>query len=459
MSEPADPNGREPATVPPVRLSRRPSRGLLSLAAALAVVMLAGLVVLVVQHRRTAPSGPAGPASAGPPASADVAAVLAVLHRHAAALIDRDPQAWAADLDQSAAAASYAGRQRQVFDNLAEVPLDAWRYVLIAPVTDATVLAPAAARLGGPVVIVHVELQYALAKVDPVPTGKQLWLTAVRRGAEWKLAADDDAAAVGGPSWRGPWDFGRLLVRRGPHTLVLAHPAHRQDEPVFAELVETALPVVTSVWGRGWNDQIAVLIPDTPQEFTAVTGGDTDSHDLAAVAVADQVRPDGTVLGARIVLNPGTLARLDAVGRRLVVGHELTHIATRAVTSDQMPAWLVEGMADYVGNLGATLPVAGIAAELAAEVRAGKVPSALPSDAEFAGSARSPQAYEESWLACRLIADRAGQSGLVRFYRVVAKAAGTDPATAVAVGLRQVLRTDLAAFTAAWRSYLIGQLR
>jgi hypothetical protein len=384
--------------------------------------------------------------------------VLAVLHRHAAALIDRDAQTWNGDLDQSAAAAGYAGRQRQVFANLAQVPLAAWRYVLIAPVTDPNVLAPAAARVGGPVVIVHVELQYALAKVDPAPTGKQLWLTAVRRGTGWKLAADDDAAAVGGPSWRGPWDFGQLLVRRGPHTLVLAHPAHRADEPVFADLVEKSLPVVTRIWGRDWNDQVAVLIPDTPQEFAAVTGDNADSHDLAAVAVADQVSPDGTVLGARIVLNPGNLARLDAAGRRLVVGHELTHIASRAVTSDQMPTWLIEGMADYVGNADSGLPVAGTAVELATEVRAGKVPAALPAPADFTGS-RSPQAYEQSWLACRLIADRAGQSGLVRFYRVVAKAAGTDPATAVAIGLRQVLHTDVAAFTAAWRSYLIGQLR
>ncbi|HEX8769015.1 MAG TPA: DUF4157 domain-containing protein, partial [Jatrophihabitans sp.] len=218
------------------------------------------------------------------------------------------------------------------------------------------------------------------------------------------------------------------------------------------------LPVVTRVWGRDWNDQVAVLIPDTPQEFAAVTGDNGDSHDLAAVAVADQVNPDGTVLGARIVLNPGNLARLDAAGRRLVVGHELTHIASRGVTSDQMPTWLIEGMADYVGNLGSGLPVGGTAAELAAEVGAGKVPSALPSDADFTGGGRVAQAYEESWLACRLIADRAGQNGLVRFYRVVAEAARTDPATAVATGLRQVLHTDMAAFTAAWRSYLIEQL-
>jgi hypothetical protein len=425
----------------------------------LVVALLAEAMVLLVQHRGSASHAPAPARPSGAAGSDDAAAVLAVLHRHATALLERNPQAWAADLDQSPAAAGYAGRQRQVFANLAQVPLDAWRYVLIAPVTDSNVLAPAAARLGGQVVIVHVELQYALAKVDPAPTGKQLWLTGVRRATGWKLAADDDAAAVGGPSWRGPWDFGQLLVRRGAHTLVLAHPAHRQDEPVFAGLIETSLPVVTRVWGRNWNDQVAVLIPDTPEEFAAVTGDNADSHDLAAVAVADQVSAGGTVLGARIVFNPDNLARLNAAGRRLVVGHELSHIASRAVTSDQMPTWLIEGMADYVGNLGSTMPVAGTAAELAAEVRAGKVASALPSGADFAGGPRLPQAYEESWLACRLIADRVGQSGLVRFYRVVAKAAGIDAATAVAIGLRQVLHTSVAAFTAAWRSYLIGQLR
>jgi hypothetical protein len=430
-----------------------------SVLATVLIAVLAALGLLAVQHARNGSSGP-GHAPAGSPDPAGVAAVLTVLHRHAGALLARDARAWAADLDPSSAAAGYAGRQRQGFATLAQVPLDTWRYVLVAPVTDASVLAPAAARLGtAAVVIVHVELQYALSAVDPAPTGKQLWLTGVRRGNDWKLAADDDAATAGGASWRGPWDFGQLLARRDPHTLVLAHPAHRQDLPVYADLVEHALPLVRRVWGSDWNDRIAVLIPDTAQEFAAVTGDRADSSDLAAVAVADQVSGDGTVLGSRIVLNPTNLARLDDAGRRLVVGHELTHVATRAVTSDQMPNWLIEGLADYVGNLDSTLPVTRIATELAADVRAGRVPSALPGAAEFAGGSRLAQAYEQSWLACRLIAARAGQSGLVRFYRAVAAGARTDPATAVALGLRQVLHTDPAAFTAAWRSYLIGQLR
>lgn len=454
MSEQAERNGREPEPVPPVRLSRLTGRGWFAVLIPLIVAVLFAAAAFLSVHRMSASGRQSSIAS-----SASTADVLGVLGRHAAALTGRDAQAWSADLDRSAAAAGYAGHQRQVFANLAQVPLSTWRYVLVAPVTDPNVLAPAAARLGGQVVIVHVELQYAFAGVDPAPTSKQLWITAVSRSGGWKLAGDDDAAAVGGPSWRGPWDFGQLLTRQGRYTLVLAHPAHRADEQVFAALVDSLVPVVRRIWGADWNDHVAVLIPDTQSEFAAVTGDNADNSELAAVAVADQVSPDGAVLGARIVLDPANLSRLDATGRRLVIGHELTHIASRAATADQMPTWLIEGLADYVGNLNSPLPVATTAAELAADVRAGRVPKALPTSADFQAAGRSSQAYEQAWLACRLIAARVGRAGLVRFYKATAAAARTDPATAAALGLRQVLHTTLPAFTAAWRSYLIGQLR
>ncbi|MEO9237148.1 MAG: DUF4157 domain-containing protein, partial [Jatrophihabitantaceae bacterium] len=322
------------------------------------------------------------------------------------------------------------------------------------------VLQPAATRLGGRVAVLHVELQYALAKVDPAPTAKDLWLTAVHRAGGWLLASDSDAASDGGPSWQGPWDFGKLIARAGPHSLVLAHPAHQADVSRFQALVEHSIPVVSSVWGSNWNQQVAVLIPDSAAEFAAVTGDSADSHDLAAVSVADSVNSDGTVLGARIVLNPDNLSRLDPAGRRLVIQHELTHIAARAQTADQMPTWLIEGFADYVGNLDSGQPVQVAASELAAEVRRGRLPTALPTDAAFAAAGnRLAQLYEQSWLACRLIASTAGQAGLVRFYKAVASAARIDPATAASNGFSQVLRTSVAAFTASWRAALVRELR
>jgi hypothetical protein len=455
VSQPND-DGRDPETDPPVVLSapRRASQTGPRLLILLVVLALAATVV-VLATRNHAGHASSAVAEAAPPTSQETAAVMQLLTSHAAALQQRSAAGWSAGLDPSAASANYAARQRAVFSNLADVPLATWRYVLTAPVTDPTVLGPAAARLGGPVVVLHVELQYAFAVVDPAPTSKDLWLTAVQRSAGWLLAADDDAAAVGGMSWRGPWDYGPLLSSTSAHTLVLVHPAHRADAAVFGALVERSVPVVASVWGNAWNEHVAVLIPDTDAEFAEVSGDGGDTHDLAAVAVADSVTVDQTVLGARIVLNPDNLSRLDATGRKLVVQHELTHIASRAVTDDQMPTWLIEGFADYVGNLGSGQSVPTAAAELTTEVRAGRVPTALPTDADFDGTDnRLPQVYAEAWLACRLIASKLGQQGLVKFYKVVSTAARTDPASATSKGLQSLLHLDVAAFTASWRAYL-----
>jgi hypothetical protein len=385
---------------------------------------------------------------------------MRMLQRHAAALLSHDANAWNADVDDTSAAAAFAERQRAVFANVKPVPLTIWRYELNSAVNSPDLLAAAAQRLGTRVVVLRVQLSYALAVVDPRPTSHDLWLTAAWRNGNWRLAGDSDVAAAGGRSWQGPWDFGPLHARTGPHTLVLAHPGHAADLETFAGLVEASVPVVTRVWGSQWNDKVCVLIPDTDEEFVAVTGDSRDSHDVAAVAIADGIAPDGLVLGARMVLNPATLSRLDAAGRRLVVQHELTHIAARASTSDQMPTWVIEGFADYVGNLDSKQSVQRTAAELAAEVKADKEPTGLPTTDEFAGSnPRLPQVYEESWLACRLIARRTGEAGLVRFYRAVSATARTDPQTAAAVGLRSVVRMTPAEFTAAWRAELVGELR
>jgi len=439
----------------------RPSARLLAVLALL-LILLAGVGWLAVRpgHR-----GGAASAQAGSPRPDEVSAVLQVLDRHAAALLHRDRAAWNADLDTAQAATDYRTAQQAAFEALAGVPLTVWRYTLVAPVTDGGVLQPAAVRLAGRVVVVHVQLHYAFARVDPLPTAKDEWLTAVSRGGGWRLAGDADADQSGGSSWHGPWDFGPLVTRTGPHTLVLAHPEHRAQLATFAAVVEAAIPVVRRVWGSDWNSEVAVLIPNSAAEFQAVTGDSADSSDLAAVAVADSLNPDlsvpgrDAVLGARIVLNPANLSRLDPAGRRLVVQHELTHIATRASTVDAMPDWLIEGFADYVGNLGDQRPAAKIAAELSTEVRAGRVPAQLPSSADFAGgNQRLAQVYEEAWLACRLIADRIGQHGLVSFYRAVAADARQDPAGAAQAALAAMLRTSLPAFTASWRAYLRSEL-
>jgi hypothetical protein len=400
--------------------------------------------------------GSAGKPAAGAPTLAQVSALLA---RHSAAVLAHSAADFLADVDTASAAADFRQRQQGQIANLARVPLQSWRYAVSSPVTEPAANAAAAKRLGTQVLIVRVSLSYALKFVDPQPSAHDLWWTFVQRHGRVYLAGDADMAELGGASWTGPWDYGPLVAARGTSSLVLGHPQDAARLPRLAAAVDAAVPVVTGVWGTGWARQVAVLVPASDAELTALVGSGSALTDISAVAVFDAPDPaQGSRTGQRLVLNPRAVAGLTPAGLRVVLQHEITHLASAAATGQAAPRWLVEGLAEYVGNLGSAQPVPNAASELRKEVAGGTLPAALPSDEEFApGGTRLPQVYEEAWLACRLIAARAGQAGLVRIYRLV----GASPdvsVTAVAAALRQVLHVSTAVFTAQWRDYLTGEL-
>ncbi len=215
---------------------------------------------------------------------------------------------------------------------------------------------------------------------------------------------------------------GAGLTRHGHVAILGGATALRAD---LAARAERARAEVARVWGPV---DAVVLVPATTAQ-AAVLAAPADVAGLAAVAAVDHV-----------VLEPRAFARLSPAGRQVVLTHELTHVATRAAASD-LPAWLIEGFADYVGYRGSAIPVRRAATELAAEVRAGRLPAALPTRADFDDDRRRVLAYEEAWLACRFIAARFGEERLVRLYR------------------REVpLGMSIAAFTAAWREYVRGEL-
>ncbi|MFN2517954.1 MAG: hypothetical protein ABR604_02760 [Jatrophihabitantaceae bacterium] len=385
--------------------------------------------------------------------------MTALLARHSEAVLRRSPAAFLDDVDRAGAAAGFRQHQQAQIANLADVPLQSWRYLVSSPVTDAAVSAATAHRLAAPVLIVHLSVRYALKFVDPQPTSRDLWWTFVQRGGRVYAAGDDDMAAVGGVSWTGPWDYGPLLAARGTASLVLGHPQDSAQLAPIAAAVDAAVPVVTGVWGVGWARQVAVLVPASDQELAALAGQGSALTDISALTVFDaQDSAGGTRYGQRLVLNPHALSQLTPAGLRIVVQHEVTHMASAAGTGPGSPRWLVEGLAEYVGNLGNEQPVRVAASELGTEVAAGRLPAALPTDAEFApGTARLRQVYEESWIACRLIAARVGQAGLVRLYRLVgASPDATGPA--VQAALQRVLRESTVAFSMRWRTYLKGQL-
>ncbi|MEO3812356.1 hypothetical protein ABGB17_25440 [Sphaerisporangium sp. B11E5] len=156
----------------------------------------------------------------------------------------------------------------------------------------------------------------------------------------------------------------------------------------------------------------------------------------------------------RIIVEPRSFALLTDAGRDVVLAHELTHIPMRAATDGRTPKWLIEGFADYAGYLNADIPVRAAAAELAAEIRAGRLPTSLPAPEDFTATrpdGRAARAYEEAWLACRYVARRYGEPRLLALYRAAGRD-GVDAALASTLGLTH------ASFVTAWRAYLRAEL-
>jgi hypothetical protein len=193
----------------------------------------------------------------------------------------------------------------------------------------------------------------------------------------------------------------------------------------------------------------------------ALIGGGQSLREIAALATVTK-DPRGAAYGQdRVIIAPGTFAKLNALGRHVVLTHELTHVATGGARDSRTPIWLIEGLADYVGYKGLKVSVRSAARELRTEVAAGQMPAALPGRDDFAGtSGRLSQAYEQAWLACRMVAERYGEDGLVSLYRAAGARQGGagDPADQQEYALRTVLGVDAAQFTIMWQDYLRKEL-
>jgi hypothetical protein len=454
----------------PPRRRRRPGWLVAALAVVAVLELGAGAVALGRLNAGHGTVALPGAATAGPraapapvpnggadPATGREAAIRDLLDRRSTAMSGRDRAGWLAVIDPAATA--FRAKQAALFDNLTQVPLTSWRYVLDGPGSRALTPAAAKAYRGSQVWVPPVQLEYGLRGVDAKPTQRPQVLTFVLRDQTWYLAADTDQVADGTRTWRGMWDFGPVRVRRGAHSLVMAHPRNADRLDTFAAGLDAAVPAVNTVWGGAWSRQVAVLIPDDNAELVALVGPQFASSRIAAVSIADYADvPTARALGQRVVVNPANLDRLGPSGRQIVLTHEITHIAARAATGDRMPTWLVEGFADFVGYRDSGLPVSVVGQEVGQAVRAGIWPGRLPADGDFRGdSPRLSLAYEEGWFACRLIAARIGVPGLVAFYREVGASTTGGPA-AVDTALRHALHLSTTQFVQQWRAAIRSEL-
>ncbi len=365
-------------------------------------------------------------------------AVQALLGRQAAAVEAGDTARYLSAVDPRSR--DYRRRQRTVAANLARLPVGSWTY-------DVRHL-----TLDGRRARAEVELRYRLTAHARKPVRAVEKLELRRRDGRWYITGERPDSSV------QIWEQGRIRVLRGAHSLVLGTAGRAALERI-AGRAEHAVPAVTRNWPEAWPRHTVVLVPATVQDMAELLSGPPSAYEGIA-AVTTGPRDGGPGERGRIVVNRQAFGLLSEQGRQVVMTHETAHVATRAHTGSATPLWLSEGLADWVGYRGTGTDPATAAPTLARAVRAGEPPRKLPADRRF-GFTGDPEAlaraYEGSWLACRMIAERWGADRLAELYVTIGRA-DTSQAEAVDRALRDVLGTDTAQFTRMWRSALQAQL-
>lgn len=454
---PEPPGMHQPSRAVRRRSAVRPRRAglvalvlLLLLGVSAAGARLVGREDGAAKSSSTAPTG--SPTLAGPDREQlQLDALTAVLDARRRAVLAGDRRAWLATTDP--ASPTFRLEQGRVFDNLAEVPFGDWTYQYLGRAPE---LSPQRVRqLGGEVWVARVRAGYRLRGYDTTSSDVEQYLTVVRRGGAWFIASTQDGGTA--PQ---PWDLGQVRVARGERVLVLGTaPTPALD--AYAEAGDRAVARVSEVWGRSWARRAVLVAPRTQAEFGRLLLRSADGlSQVAAVTTGDLGGEDagsGRAGNDRVIVNPGAFARLGSTGKRVVLSHEMTHVAVRQSTSAAVPIWLSEGFADFVGYRGTGVPRRVGAGDLLAQVRAGRAPTALPTTADFDPTRTTiAPSYSAAWLACSLIADTYGVSRLVALYRRAATAASPPPGPDVrlSAAFPAVLGVSVTTFTSDWRRYL-----
>jgi len=384
--------------------------------------------------------------------SVRMAAAQGLLSARAAAVKARNKSAWMATVDLPRS--SFGGRQSVAFDNLIKLPLGQFSYgaVQLAP----ALVAARVRQVGPKAWVATVPGIYSLAGYDKAPRTFEATYTLVQRPGGWRIADDTDGATA-----LQIWDLPGLRVLRGQSAIVIGNaPAARMRE--YSAIADSAVRRVKGVWGTGWNAHAVIVTPAKTEEFAELVSRSADDGlDQVAAITQGEVDPGQRAQGDRVVINPDAFTALQSDGRRVVITHELTHVATRSSTTRPVPIWLSEGLADYVGYSGLDLPRERVASELLTLVRQGNGPKALPTAADFdPNKSKIAPSYSASWLAISRLVDLYGQAKVVSFYLAVAgrlpvdQKVQFDPDAAAVQAFPKSFGVTEVQFVDGWKRYL-----
>jgi hypothetical protein len=377
-------------------------------------------------------------------------AIQSLLAAQSVAVLKRDQTAFLRSTDHTNAA--FIRHQRELFANLVQLDFGAWSYHAETDSAYGQQAIKWQRYRADDVVVMPVTLLYRLRGFDAGSVAREKDFTFVRRGSTWTLASDSDVSAVFTTNTvTDPWDVGQIAVARGSRSLVIGSRSDRKLLRSIAALEDKAISKVGRHWTRKWSHRVVLVVPRDKRLITALFRGSpiTLTH-VGAVAIplyasdaSDTARP----VGARVVVNPAYFA--GATDLELLT-HETTHVATLDATDAGEPTWLVEGYAEYVAR-----PPDVLTTDFLRLARSGHLPTLLPNDSDWIGQQYGSVLYDQSWLACKFIADKWGERKLVELYtRLGAITTSNEGLLAQDGTLRSVLGLSEVSFTKKWISYM-----
>jgi hypothetical protein len=355
---------------------------------------------------------------------------------------------------------AFRASQRRFFTGITSLPLGT--YSLVAAWGRFGDLARPSDRAAYPqadqIEIPLTQERYRLRGFDRSPAQEDMYYTFVHHHGHWRIASDSDLTNIGFDSARDLWDFGKISVERSRDLLVLTGKCSKQvpgqcvaPPSGVAALESAGVSRVDHFWPGRWSHKVVLVEPASQSELGRLLQATFPLDNFVAFAYATlDVARRFSLTGGRILLNPPVIAKRDASNLLVTLSHELVHIATRHHAGPFTPAWVDEGIAEYIGYAEDPSSLSF----LASKVASGTFKAEIPPDYEFTtGSGKQIyDAYQRAESAVRFFVQRWGIERFVAFYdRLGARRIAPGTTTyQVDTAMRQTIGMGLAAFRRAW---------
>jgi hypothetical protein len=375
--------------------------GRLRLAAIAAVlVALAGLVGCGGDDQNSQVLGHTGVS-----ATQVVAQEQRILNQRARAVRDHNLDLFLKRVDHKDTA--LMARQRRYFRNLVQLPLERFSYRVTSQIWEGQ---PHAQRWGDDVHIPQVLMTMQLQDFDALPVQRTVGFVFSFRNGRATLVSDQ--TSTGKPLFRGtpaPWDLTAISVREEPGVLGIFDRGTRDSAATVTAAVSEGIDQIARALPFSWSAEVVVYSVQDPgvlASFRDVPGGAIDH--LGALTFPTYAKDDRSqVASTRMMLMPSSVrAGQPFLGR--ITRHELSHVAI-GVRDDGSPAWVSEGIAEYLGAR--EVPVRDRIIPTSALQQADSVDATMPASRDFNDSEQEWH-YALSWMACDYIAQTFGESRL-----------------------------------------------